>query len=121
MDVISQSKTPVIGVAFSLTASAAYHIYLSCHKRYAFKNSIFLQHDGEINIQNSSKKAQDTFKFFSEMEERTKDFVLNNTNFTEEQYDKVFDQEYWMYAQAAKNLGVVHGIIGEDIDIDEIY
>lgn len=120
VDVIRSSKTPVRGVCFGLAASMGYHIYLACHDRIAFKNSILLQHDGEITIQNSSSKAKDTMKFFDSMELRTKEYVLSRTNMTEEFYDKIYDQEYWMYADEGKRLGCIDKIIGEDIDLEEI-
>ena len=120
VDVILQSKTPVVGVCFGLSASMGYHVALACHERIAFKNSILLQHDGEIAIQNSTSKAKDTMKFFDNMEKRTKDYVLSRTNMTEEFYDKIYNQEYWMYADEAKQLGCVDKIIGEDIELDEI-
>lgn len=120
VDVILRSKTKVVGVCFGLAASMGYHILLACHDRIAFKNSILLQHDGEISIQNSTSKAKDTMKFFDSMEQRTKEYVLSRTNMTEEFYDKIYDQEYWMYADEAKELGCIDKIIGEDIDLDDI-
>lgn len=120
VDVIMGSKTKVVGVCFGLAASMGYHILLACHDRIAFKNSILLQHDGEISIQNSTSKAKDTMKFFDSMEQRTKDYVLSRTKMTEEFYDKIYDQEYWMYAAEAKELGCIDKIIGEDIELDDI-
>ena len=120
VDVIRGSKTKVIGVCFGLAASMGYHILLACHDRIGFKNSILLQHDGEISIQNSTSKAKDTMKFFDSMEQRTKEYVLSRTNMTEEFYDKIYDQEYWMYADEAKELGCIDKIIGEDVDLDDI-
>lgn len=120
VDVILQSKTPVIGIGLSLVASACYHIYLACHKRFAFANSIFLQHDGTISIANSAKKAKDVMEFLSGSEERSKQFVLSRTNMDEQFYDDHYDVELYMYADRAKELGVVDKIIGEDITIDEI-
>lgn len=120
VDVILNSKTPVRGIVFSLAASMGYHILLSCHERIAFKNSVLLQHDGQIGIQNSTSKARDTMRFFDSMETRTKEYVLSRTTMTEEFYDKVYDQEYYMYADEAKKLGCIDKIIGEDCDIDEI-
>lgn len=119
-DVIAASKTPVWGVGFGLVASSAYHIYLSCHERYAFKNSVFLQHDGEIAIQNSTRKAQQTMDFFNEMESRSKEFVLTNTNMEESYYDDNYDKELWMHADKAKEFGIVHKIVGEDCDLEDI-
>lgn len=120
VDIIQSSTTKVRGVCLGLAASMGYHILLACHERIAFKNSILLQHDGEISISNSSSKAKDTMKFFDSMEQRTKDYVLSRTTMEEEFYDKVYDQEYWMYADEAKRLGCIDKIIGEDITLDEI-
>lgn len=119
-DVILQSKTPVIGIGLSLVASACYHIFLACHERVAFSNSIFLQHDGSISIANSTKKAKEVMSFFSSAEDRAKQFVLSRTNMDEQFYDEHYDVELYMYADRAKELGVVDKIIGEDITIDEI-
>lgn len=120
VDVILQSKTPINGVAIGLVASMGYHIYLSCHNRYAFNSAILLQHDGETIVQNSSSKAKQTMKFFEDMEKRTKSYVLNRTTMTEEFYDSIYEQEFWFYPDKGKELGVVHKIIGIDCELDEI-
>lgn len=120
VDVIQNSTTKIRGICFGLAASMGYHIFLACHERIAFKNSILLQHDGEIAIQNSTSKAKDTMKFFDSMEKRTKEYVLSRTTMTEEFYDKIYDQEYWMYADEAKSLGCIDKIIGEDIKFEDI-
>lgn len=120
VDVIMASSTPIKGVCFGLAASMGYHILLSCHERVAFKNSVLLQHDGEITVSNTSSKAKDTMKFFDSMEQRTKQYVLSRTKMTEEFYDRVYEQEYWMYAQEAKELGCIDKIIGEDMELIDI-
>ena len=120
VDIIETSKTPIWGIAMDLVASAALHIYLACHVRFSFKNSAFLQHDGEIAIDNSRKKAKDTMRFFDEGEERLKQHILSHTNMTEEFYDSIYSDEFWFYAKQAKELGVVHKIIGEDVDLIDV-
>jgi ATP-dependent Clp protease protease subunit len=120
VDAITASKTPIKGVCFGLAASMGYHILLACHERIAFYNSILLQHDGNIHISNSTSKAKDTMRFFDSMEERTKSYVLSRTNMTEEFYDKIYDQEYYMYADEAKERGCIEKIIGKDCDLDYI-
>lgn len=120
VSIIEESVTPVVAVSLGLVASMGYHIYISCNERYAMKNSIFLQHDGEIAVQNSGSKAKQTMQFFENMEERTKSFVLEKTNMTEEFYDSIYEQEYWFYSDRAKELGVVDKIVGIDCDIYDI-
>lgn len=119
-DIIAQSKTPVIGIGLDLIASAAYLIYLACHIRYSFKNSVFLQHEGEMSIENSRSKFKQTAEFFDSQEKTAKEYILSRTNMTPEFYDEIYEQEFWMTADKAKSLGVVDYIIGEDCDLDEV-
>lgn len=121
MDAIMTSETPVVGVAFGLVASAAYYIYLACDTRYAYKHSTILQHDGSIGLENSNKKAKDTMKYLSQVDENIRKFVLARTDITPEFYDEIFDSEFYMTPEKAKALGVVHRIIGEDCGFKEIW
>lgn len=117
---VKASKTPIVAVALGTVASAAYHMYIACHERIAFDNSIFLQHEGEMSIEDSSSKLRDRMNFYDIMEERFKENVLNNTNMEEKYYDDVYKVELWLYADKAKELGIVDKIIGQDCTIDEI-
>lgn len=120
-DVILQSKTPIVGVALDLVASAAYLVYLACTERIAFKTSVFLQHEGDLSMENSRSKFKQTVEFFDSMEERAKEYILSRTTMSSEFYDNIYEQEYWMDVNKAKDLGVVHKIIGIDCDMDEIF
>lgn len=122
VNVLLSSDTPTIGVALGLVASAAYDIYLACDERLAFNNSIFLQHDGGLDISTSSKKMKEIAEFFTRaMAQRDKDLILSRTNMEEDFYDDIYGEEFYFYADKAKELGVVHKIIGEDIEIGEIF
>ena len=121
IDLIKSSETPVRTIGFGMVASAAYYIYLAAPERYAFKNTIFLQHDGGIDVCNSNNKAKDTMKFFDSMNERVKQYVIGATDMDEEAYDLNDDREWYMYADEAKEWGIVHKIIGEDITLKQIF
>ena len=121
VDVIQASETPVYTVCFSDCASMGFHIFISGHKRYAFKNSILLIHDGEITVNNSSSKAKDTMKFFETLDKRIKNHVTSSTKITNEFYDSIYDKEYYIYAnEEGKELGCVDYIIGEDVPMSTI-
>lgn len=120
IDIIRTSETPIRMVGLGIIASAAYLIYLSADERYAFNNSIFLQHDGELELSNSTNKVKDTMAFFDDMDERIKQYVLERTDMDEKTYDKNENRELYMYADKAKEYGVVHKIIGEDITLKQI-
>lgn len=121
VDAMLASKTPIMTVCMNIAASMAYLIYLAGKERVAFPNSCFLMHEGDMSLSNSTSKFKETMQFFDDMEIRTKAFILDRTDIDEKLYKKVYKQEYWMYAQKAKELGVVHKIIGEDCDIDVLF
>lgn len=120
IDVILQSKTPIYGIAMDLVASACYLIYLACHKRFGFRNSAFLQHEGEMAIENSRSKFKQTALFLDSMEQRSKEYILSRTKMTEEFYDNAYEQELWFYADRGVELGVVDDIIGETVTLESI-
>mgnify|MGYP003289327744 CR=1 FL=1 len=117
---IEQSKTPIRVVGIGLVASMAFHIYITCKERFAFKDTILLMHDGEQSAASSGGKFKDIARFFENMDNRTKQHVLKYTSMTEEFYDEHQDREYYVYADDAKALGCVDYIIGVDCDIDAI-
>ena len=122
IDIIDSSETPVYTVCFSNCSSMAFHIFISGHKRFAFKNSILLNHDGEVSLSNSSSKAKDTMAFFNSLEERIKNHVVSKTKITPDFYDSIYEKEYYMYAnEEGKNLGCVDYIIGEDVSLNDIF
>ena len=120
VDAILQSETKVIGLAMGLVASMAYYIYIACHERYAFRNTVLLQHDGVTTVSNTSSKAKDAMKFFDTMNDQIKDFVISQTKITEEFYSSIYEKEYYMYSSEAKDLGCVHHIIGVDCSINDV-
>ena len=120
INTIKVSKTPVYGVVMACAASMGAYLAMSFHKTYAFHDSVLLLHDGSTGAQSSSRKMKDITNFYDKLDNRVKKFVLDNTNITEEFYEEIADREYYMFADEAKELGIVDYIIGEDVDLDEI-
>ena len=120
LDIIKTSKTPVYGVALAYTYSMGALILLATHKRYAFDNSTILIHDGSMGVSTSGSKFKDVAKFYDNMNERIKKFVLSRTNMTSEFYDSKYEKEFYLYADEGKEHGIIDSIIGIDCELDEI-
>jgi len=112
-DVIETSITPIHGICLSYAYSMGTVIMLSCHKRFAYKNSSFLIHDGSLGVSGSSKKAKDTMKFYDTLEVRLKESILNNSSISEELFQSKFDNgsEWYLWADEALALGIIDEII----------
>lgn len=120
IDVMLQSKTPVHTLNLSKAYSMGFLIMLAGSKRAAFSNSTFLLHDGMKGEISTGSKFKDTAKFYDELDDRIKQYVLGRTTIESKVYDKNFAREWYMYSDEAKKLGVINSIVGEDIDLDEI-
>lgn len=120
IDVIQASKTPVYTINLGYWYSMGFLIGIAGKKRFAMKNSKFLQHDGFSGAYDSAAKMQDKLAFDKITEERIRDYVISVSNITGEEYDSKYRVEWYMYAEEAKEKGFIDYIIGEDCDIDEI-
>lgn len=120
IDVIKSSITPVYTVNLGYQYSMGFLIGIAGHKRFSTKNAKFLLHDGMNFVYDSAAKAKDRFVFNSVVEQRVKEFVLENSNITPETYDENFSREWYMFADEAKKNGFTDFIIGEDCTLDAI-
>lgn len=114
------SKTPVYTINLGYQFSMGFLLGLCGHKRFATKNAKFLWHDGTSGALNSSAKVRDEIEFQSRNEDRVRQYVLEHTKIDPELYDSKLRVEWYMFADEAKELGVVDYIVGVDCDIDEI-
>lgn len=73
--------------------------------------SIALLHAGSIVLEGDAKTVKQTMDFNEGYQQKVKKYILSHTNFTEEEYEKVKDLEYYMYADELKRLGIVDTII----------
>lgn len=120
IDVICNSKTPVYTINIGYQYSMGFLIGLAGHKRYAMPNAKFLLHDGSNFVYNSGAKVQDQMVFNRKVEDRIKGYILSRTTITEEEYNKNFRVEWYMFADEAKDKGCVDFIVGVDCDMDEV-
>lgn len=120
IDTIVWSKTPVYIVNLGHCYSMGFLIFIAGAKRFASKNAKFLLHDGTTVVGDSSSKARDRIAFNDRIEAKLRDDVLTWTKISKEEYDAKSRNEWYMFADEAKQRGVVDCIIGIDCDIDEI-
>lgn len=120
IDTIMCSKTPIYTINIGYQYSMGFLIGLAGHKRFAFKNSQFLLHDGYTSSGASTMKAFDNYEFQKRVESRIKEYVLSLTTIPEKEYDDNIRVEWYMFAEDAKKNGVVDYIVGEDCELTAI-
>lgn len=120
IDAILNSTTPVYTINLGLWYSMGFLIGLAGHKRFATKHARFLMHDGSSMVMESASKMQDIVEFQRKADERTKQYVLEHSKLTSEEYDAKTRVEWYLFADEAREMGFIDAIIGEDCPLEEI-
>lgn len=116
-NIIKMSKTPVYGIALGYVASGASVIYLSCHKKFALPNSVFVLHKGSCS---GVSGTYDEIVAFARDYEKQMDVLINfyidNTKYTEEEIEENIQTDWYIRIAEALEKGIVDEII-ESIDV----
>ena len=113
---IELSKTPVIGVAVGLVASAASLIYLSCHVRLAFKSSYFILHKGSAALSGDYENIISSIEDYKKEIEKMIGFIIEKSKYTREEVEEHINKDWYVRAQEALEKGMVDEIV-TDINV----
>lgn len=109
---IEISKTPIYTINMGQWSSMAFLIGIAGHKRFSLPKASFLMHDGSIFLYGSANKVKDRVEFENRVEDEVvKPFVLEHSNMSEEDYDKLDRKEFYMLANDALKLGFIDEIV----------
>jgi ATP-dependent Clp protease protease subunit len=111
IDAIEMSKTPIHTYNVGPAYSAGGIIFIAGHKRYTFKHSSFLLHEGSSGYSADAGKFKDFSKFYEHQLDMMEEFVLEKTKISPEQYEKKRHADWWMDANEMIHYGIADEII----------
>lgn len=115
ISIIRLSKTPVVGIALGMVASAASLIYLTCHKRLALKNAYFILHQGSCeNIGGNFSEVQAAMEDYRAQVEKMTQFYIDNTSYPEEVIKEKIKTDWYIRGEELVTNAIIHGWV-EDI------
>lgn len=116
-NIIKMSKTPVYGIALGYVASGATVIYLSCHKKYALPNSVFVLHKGSCSgVSGTYDEIVAFARDYEKQMETLIGFYIDNTGYTEEEIEENIRTDWYIRTKEALEKGIVDELVA-DIDI----
>lgn len=121
LDVIKTSQTPVFSIVIGYACSMAFFIAATSHVRFATPNAVFLNHDGETGLIDSTMKFRDAVNFYDKLDKRLDRMVAAKTKLTVKELEDTKRIEQYWFADEAKDAGIVDYIIGEDISYQDIF
>lgn len=103
IDLLLMSKTPVITIGLGKCYSSGGLLLMAGQKRLMLPNCTVLIHDGQSGSYGAIGKMLDNFEFTKELEVKIKKYILSRTNISEEEYDKNYRRDWWIFADEAVN------------------
>ena len=83
--------------------------------RYCFPSTYALIHDGYVALSASeAKTANDIMAFNNKVDENIRQFIIDNTNITAEEYDAQARHQWFLSAEEMKKYNLVDKIYGVD-------
>lgn len=108
----SPTKVIVLGYAYSMGAlilmAGANNPNVT---RYCYAFSTALMHGGSQLVQGSSSAVKDFFHFHERYEKRIQEFVIANSNITEEEYEKVDRYELYFDSDQMLEKGLIDEVL----------
>ena len=103
IDLLLMSRTPVITIGLGKCYSSGGLLLMAGHKRLSLPNCTILIHDGQSGSYGAIGKMLDNLEFTKELEVKIKNYILSRTTITEEEYDKNYRRDWWIFADDAVN------------------
>lgn len=108
---IELSKTPVIGVAIGMVASAASLIYLTCHLRLALKSSYFILHKGSAALSGDFDNIMNSIDDYKKEVSKMVNLIVSHSNYTQQEVEDHIGKDWYVRMSEAEEKGLVDQII----------
>lgn len=110
-DLIESSRIPIITIAMGVAMSAGFLIFLSGHKRYAFKHTQMLVHSGSAAFQGTAEQIEDAQKKYKKQVDAMREYILRKTQIPESLFNKNKNRDWYLTATELQKYGIVDEII----------
>ena len=111
IDCIKLSQTPVWTITTGCGYSGGFFIGISGHKRFGFPQSSYLFHEGCKGDLGDAHKFLQGARFYEKMLTKLKKITIDNTKINDEIYEKYKKDDLWLFAEEAKELGIIDEVI----------
>jgi ATP-dependent Clp protease protease subunit len=116
-DLIESSHVPVVTVAAGVAMSAGLLIFLSGKKRYAFKHSQLLMHQGSASFSGTAEEIESAQKSYKKKLEKMKKYILSHTSIDSKLFEKNKTKDWYVSGEELLTLGIADKIIENFSDI----
>ena len=110
-DLVQASRIPIITIAMGVAMSAGFLIFLSGHKRYAFKHTQMLVHSGSAAFQGTAEQIEEAQKNYKKQIEEMKVYILERTEIDEKTFNKNKNKDWYLSSDELLKYHVIDEVI----------
>ena len=103
IDLLLMSRTRVVTIDLGKCYSSGGLLLMAGQERLLLPNCTVLIHDGQSGSYGAIGKMLDNLEFTKELEVKIKNYILSRTTISEEEYDKNYRRDWWIFADDAVN------------------
>lgn len=111
IDAIQLSDTPVWTINIGAAYSGGFLIFIAGHKRYCYPHSSFLLHEGSAGTSGTAIQFENFSAHYKRQLKQLKALVLSKTAITEEKYNEICKDDFWLLAEDAVELNIADEIL----------
>jgi ATP-dependent Clp protease protease subunit len=117
IDIIEASRIPIVTVAMGVAMSAGFMLFLSGHKRYAFKHSNLMVHEGSAAFSGTAEQIEQAQKNYKKQIDGMKEYILSRTSIPEKVFNKNKTKDWYLTADELVEYKVADRLVDSFDDI----
>lgn len=110
-DLIESSRVPVITVATGAAMSAGLLIFLAGKRRYAFKHTKLMMHQGSAAFNGNYEEMDAAQKSYKKDVDAMRDYILEHTNIEPKTFSKNRSKDWYLVGEELIKYGVADKIV----------
>lgn len=118
INTIENSTTPIYTINIGTAYSGGFFIFISGHKRFAYRHSSFLYHEGSVQMGGDTNKFVNFTDFYKKQMKMLEEITLTKTSITQAEYNEHKKDDWWF----TTGDGIKYNFIDKVItNLEEIY
>jgi ATP-dependent Clp protease protease subunit len=116
-DLIQSSRIPIVTISAGVSMSAGFLIFISGVRRYVFKHTQLMIHEGSASFQGTAQQIEDAQKSYKRNIDRMKDYIISKTNIDAKLFNKNKNNDWYVSGEEILKYGIADKIINSFLEI----
>ena len=105
-DLFETSRIPIVMIATGAAMSAGFLLFLAGKRRYTFRHSSLLVHEGTVAFQGSAEEVREAQKNYQRQLDQMKDYILAHTDIDSATFNKNRKKDWYLTREEIEKYNI---------------